>query len=258
MKASVLEISMDERSAAPGSGSGPGFERPRRLRRIGAVVGLAIAWLGLGSIPVTPAQADAWAPASVADLGPLEVVETTVGQVLAILADPALDSETRRKRIEQIAFDVFDFTTMSKLTLARNWKKLDDEQKRTFVREFKAHLSRSYGSRLDRYRQENVEIFGTREEPRGDVTVFTKIVGGQFDGIEMNYRLRNRKDRWRAIDVVIEGVSLIANFRSQFAEIMSKGGPEKLIADLRTKNFDAPGIDEDTVKDGGADGASGS
>ena len=141
-----------------------------------------------------------------------------------------------------------------------NWKvsQFDDSEKSDFISEFKIYLSRNYGSRLDRYRQENVEIIGTRDEPRGDVTVMTKVVGGQFDGIEMNYRLRNRKDRWRAIDVVIEGVSLIANFRSQFAEIMSKGGPDKLIADLRTKNFDAPGLDEDTVKDGGADRASGS
>ncbi len=188
-------------------------------------------------------------------IGPREVVEVTVGQVLAILADPNLDSPTRRARIEAIAFDVFDFTTMSKLVLARNWKKFDTEQKRAFVREFKAHLSRSYGSRLDRYRQENVEIISTREEPRGDVTVITKVVGGQFDDIEMDYRMRYRKERWRAIDVVIEGVSLVANFRSQFAEVLSKGGPDRLLEELRTKNFDTPGVDDSSGETQQGEGA---
>ncbi len=208
-----------------------------RLRRLlGAITALALlAGAALAADDARP----------VAELGPREVVEVTVADVLAILADERLDSATRRSRIEAIAFDVFDFTTMSKLVLARNWKRFSQEQRRAFVREFKAHLSRSYGSRLDRIGNETVEIVSTRDEPRGDVTVITKVVGGQFDDIEMRYRLRYRKERWRAIDVVIEGVSLVANFRSQFAEVLSKGGPERLLEELRTKNFDAPGLDDE-------------
>jgi len=213
---------------------------PRRTRASALVLALVCV------VPAVLGAADATPGATP---GPREVVEDTVARVLAILADESLDQPTRRERIEAIAFDVFDFTTMSKLVLARNWKRFSQDQKRAFVREFKAHLSRTYGSRLDRYRQENVRIVSTREEPRGDVTVITKVVGGQFDDIEMSYRLRYRDDRWRAIDVVIEGVSLIANFRSQFAEVLSKGGPERLLEELRTKNFDAPGIDDD---EGGA------
>jgi phospholipid transport system substrate-binding protein len=208
-------------------------------------------------VPLGPAWAEGEASPAVAEMGPREVVEDTVAKVLAILADEALDTETRRARIEAIAFDVFDFTTMSKLVLARNWKRFTQEQRYTFVREFKAHLSRSYGSRLDRYRQERVDIVSTREEPRGDVTVVTRVRGGQFDDIEMRYRLRYRNERWRAIDVVIEGVSLIANFRSQFAEVLSKGGPESLIEQLRTKNFETPGLDEDDAEDAGEDAAAG-
>lgn len=219
------------------------------LRRTARVLLLVIS-IAAPLAPLVVAQRVGAEPESqVTEMGPREVVEDTVASVLAILADETLDTDTRRARIEAIAFDVFDFTTMSKLVLARNWKRFTQEQRRTFVREFKAHLSRSYGTRLDRYRQESVEIVSTREEPRGDVTVFTKVVGGQFDDIEMRYRLRYRNERWRAIDVVIEGVSLIANFRSQFAEVLSKGGPEKLIEELRTKNFDTPGIDDE---DGGA------
>ena len=229
-----------------------GTGTPSRLNRLGREQGpgrlVAASWILLWVAaflmgPASTLRAD-WTPAAISDLGPREVVETIVDQVLETLSDESLDQKARRGRIEAIAFDAFDFTTMSKLTLARNWKKLDTDQKRRFVRDFKSHLSRIYGSRLDRYRQEDVEFMGTREEPRGDVTVKTKIVGGQFDGIEMNYRMRHRKERWRAIDVVIEGVSLIANFRSQFAEVISNGGIEQLLEDLRSKNFDAPGLDD--------------
>ena len=65
----------------------------------------------------------------------------------------------------------------------------------------------------------------------------TRIVGGQFDGSEISYRLRNRKDAWKIIDVVIEGVSLVSNYRSQFATVLNGGTIDDLIAKLKDKNF---------------------
>jgi phospholipid transport system substrate-binding protein len=120
--------------------------------------------------------------------------------------------------------------------LARNWKKLDDRQRREFIEQFKIYLSRNYGSRLDRYRQTDVAIVGARIEPRGDVTVLSEVVGGEFDGVALDYRLRRRGGDWKVIDVVIEGVSLIGNFRSQFREVVSQKGPEGLLEQMRVKN----------------------
>ena len=143
----------------------------------------------------------------------------------------------RVKEIEAIAYELFDFTTMSKLVLARNWRKLSTEQRTTFVREFKRHLSHTYGTRLDRYDQERVDVYAAQLEQRNDVTVKTRIVGGQFDGAEISYRLRQQADRWRIIDVVIEGVSLVSNYRSQFQEVLNTGTIDDLLAKLRDKNF---------------------
>jgi phospholipid transport system substrate-binding protein len=171
-------------------------------------------------------------------LVPRELIDDAAGKIVAILADTDQPSETRVSQIEEIAYDIFDFTTMSKLVLARNWRKLDKEQRADFVREFKRNLSRTYGTRLDRYDQENIEIFGTQIEPRDDVSVKTRIVGGQFDGAVISYRLRERSERWRIIDVVIEGVSLVSNYRSQFAEILNSGTIDDLMVKLRDKNFD--------------------
>ena len=168
---------------------------------------------------------------------PRQLISDTADQIVAILADRETTSEVRIKQIEEIAYEIFDFTTMSKLVLARNWKKMDKQQRGEFVREFKRHLSRTYGTRLDRYDQEEVEVYGAQVEVRNDVSIKTRIVGGQFDDAEVAYRLRERKEKWRIIDVVIEGVSLVSNYRSQFAEVLNSGSIDDLLAKLRDKNF---------------------
>ena len=169
---------------------------------------------------------------------PRALIDETATRIISVLARKDAPQDVRISEIEKIAYEIFDFTTMSKLVLARNWRKLDKAQRAEFVREFKRNLSRTYGTRLDRYNQERVEIFGTQIEPRDDVSVKTRIVGGEFDDAEISYRLRNRNERWRIIDVVIEGVSLVSNYRSQFAEILNAGTIDDLLVKLRDKNFE--------------------
>lgn len=167
---------------------------------------------------------------------PEDVVGAALAQVIAVLNDVGATEASRRDRIADIAFSNFDFDVMSKLVVARPWRKFTDAQKEEFVAEFKTHLARSYGRRLARYEGTQVEVVGTQEEPRGDVTVHSKVVGGQFDGATMDYRMRGSTGRWLAIDVVIEGVSLVANFRSQFKPILAQGGPAELLSRLKDKN----------------------
>ena len=177
---------------------------------------------------------------------PRQLIKETADKIVAALSKRELSSEERISEIESIAYEIFDFTTMSKLVLARNWRKMDKPKRAEFVREFRRHLSRTYGTRLDRYNQEEVDVYGARVEVRDDVSVKTKIIGGQFDQAEISYRLRNRKGAWKIIDVVIEGVSLVSNYRSQFAEVLNSGTIDDLLAKLRDKNF--------AVDEGGTDG----
>src|SRR6185436_6809869 len=88
------------------------------------------------------------------------------------------------------------------------------------------------------YKNEKVNLTGSRNETGGDVTVKTKIVrgGGGSNDILVDYRLRQRDGQWKIIDVIIEGVSLVSNFRSQFHDVVSNGGPEQLLSLLREKN----------------------
>ena len=183
-----------------------------------------------------PCLSAAAAGSDTANGGPRAVIENTIEHVLAILRDPSKNADQRREALEALAHERFDFRTMSRLVLARNWKVLSKQQQAEFVTEFETYLASDYGSRIERYDQEEIEVLSERQEPRGDVTVKTKIVGGENDGALMDYRLRKREGPWRIIDIKIEGISLVANFRDQFRDVMGRKGPVELIERLREKN----------------------
>jgi len=167
---------------------------------------------------------------------PPQVVQQLADAVVAVLAQKELTADQKRAKVESIVYAHFDFTTLSRLVLARNWRRFSPEQQQAFVEEFKRHLSMTYGKNVESYNNERVEVTGDREEPGGDWTVKTKIIRPGGQDIQVDYRLRQEKGEWKVIDVIIEGVSLVANFRSQFQEIVSSEGPQKLIDLLHEKN----------------------
>ena len=181
--------------------------------------------------------ATAPAPPAGAAQGPRDVIQETVDAVLVVLRDDQLPLAERHRRIESIAYGVFDFPTVSRLVLARNWRRFDPDQRQAFIVEFKLMLANNYRSRFDSYSGENVDLLGDRKEPRGDVTVRTRLVGGDNDGINIDYRLRQSDGRWLVIDVLVEGISLVSNYRDQFKAVLSGGnGPDELLEKMRKKN----------------------
>jgi len=203
-------------------------ERARQDQVKCLVAGLTVGWLlCAGSAPSVGAAA----PDS-----PTAVVQQTADEVVAVLADKGLNAAQKRSKVEQIVYAHFDFTTLSKLVLARNWKQLSPTQQHDFVEEFKRHLSVTYGRNVETYNNERAVITGDREEKDGDWTVKTKILRPSAADILVDYRLRKQDGTWQVIDVIIEGVSLVANFRSQFQEILTSSNPDHLIQLLREKN----------------------
>jgi phospholipid transport system substrate-binding protein len=187
--------------------------------------------LAVASLPGTPAAAEE-DPAAAATSSVSEIMD----RVLAIGREAGLSPAEKRARIEEIAVEKFAWTTMSRLVLARNWRKLSEPQQAEFVEEFRKHLSLTYGRRLEQIGDERVDIGQARVASNGDVTVRTTIIGGTADGVVIDYRLRSIEGDWKAIDVIIEGVSLVSNFRSQTRDIVSSSGTDGLIAKLREKN----------------------
>jgi phospholipid transport system substrate-binding protein len=161
--------------------------------------------------------------------------------VLVVLRDKAMPAPERRSRVEKIAYAHFDFDTISRLVLARNWPKLSAKQKADFVVEFKRHLSGTYWKTLEDYRDQKVAVDGTRQEKSGDVTVRSTIEGERSEPIRLDYRMRPKAGDWVVIDVVIEGVSLVQNFRNQTQEIIGEVGIDGLIDRLRQKNAEKSG-----------------
>ncbi len=196
--------------------------------KLAALALLALLWPGpaLGQ-DLDPELAQAEAKAT---------VRMTLDEVVGVLQDESLSPEQKRERTEEVAYKRFDFETISRLVLARNWRRLSAEQRSDFVTEFKRHLSLTYGDTLQEYQDETFTVDRTRFEKRGDVTVRTTIVGASVDPIVVDYRLRKKQDGWYIIDVITESVSLIVNFRSQTKEIISQMGPGGLIERLREKN----------------------
>jgi ABC-type transporter MlaC component len=147
----------------------------------------------------------------------------TADAVVAVLNDGALDTAQRRKRIEDIAYERFDFDTISRLVLGRNWRRSPRRSRSSCA---SSALLSGYGRHIDRYEQEEVKILGERAEQRGDVTVQTKIVGGQANDLQVDYRLRRKEGVWLVIDVVVEGAASSRTARSS-PRCGARAGPRR-------------------------------
>jgi len=189
--------------------------------------GLLVGWLSAG---LAAANAD---PPSAR-----EVVDSQVKNALATLRDAKLTKAQKRQKIGQLADQYTDFQTLSRLTLGRYWRDLSDDRRAAFVEEFKKHLSNTYGNLLDGFTDEDVKVIGDHREPDGDWTVQLQVIGTisgtRQDLAKVDCRLR-RNPEWKAIDVIVEGVSVVAIFRAQFQEIMANGGFDRLLRLLREK-----------------------
>jgi phospholipid transport system substrate-binding protein len=174
---------------------------------------------------------------AVAAGSPRDVVREMSDAVIAVLQQKDLSADAKREKIRGVVQGYVDFPTMARLVLARNWASLTEAQKSEFIEEFKQHLSVVYGKNVESYNNEKVQVTGDRDEGRGDWTVQTKIVRPQGGAdILVDYRLRDLNGEWKVIDLIIERVSLVSNFRSQFQDVMANGGIERLLQLLREKN----------------------
>jgi phospholipid transport system substrate-binding protein len=169
---------------------------------------------------------------------PKAVVTRVTNAAIEVLRDGTKSPEAKRQRLEEVVLADTDFDTLARLVLAQNWRKFSEAEQVAFVEQFRRHLSMSYGRNIESYRNETVAVQSVREESRGDVTVRTRIVrGGGAKDVDVDYRLRKQADgRWKIIDFVIEGVSLVANFRAQFTDVLRSSTPAELIRILEDRN----------------------
>ena len=169
---------------------------------------------------------------------PLETVKGHVNKVLDVLRDPSLKTESARKvkkeKIQAIAEKMFDFTELSKRTLAQNWSKFDPGQQKEFISLYTTLLRDTYINKIMAYTDEKI-VFNSEVELTKNTFEVRSTVKRNAGDIPIYYRVMLKDGSWKVYDVVIEGVSLINNYRSQFREILANKPPESLLETLRKK-----------------------
>ena len=184
---------------------------------------------------------------------PTDAVRRSVDEVIHILEDPAWKKpekkEERRKLLEQTIAQRFNFAEMAKRSLATEWAKRTPEEQREFAANFQTLLANTYIGRIEAYSGERVQYL--KELNDGEYAeVYTHVDTGT-SVIDINYRMNKNSDDWRVYDVVVEGTSLVQNYREQFKRILNKNSFAELSRQLREKssNIKAPVPDgSDTAK----------
>ena len=165
---------------------------------------------------------------------PLKIIETRVDRIVKILGDKSLEEDAKVKQLEKAADETFDYIYLSRMTLGRNWLKLDDGQRSEFVDLYRLLLEKNYMGQLLKYTDEKVVFAKQTMLSEKKAEVDSNIVSSDKK-IPITYRLIRRDGDWKVYDLVIEGVSLVSNYRTQFNDILSRQTPAEMLAILRKK-----------------------
>ncbi|CAB1067858.1 Phospholipid ABC transporter shuttle protein MlaC [Olavius algarvensis Delta 1 endosymbiont] len=169
---------------------------------------------------------------------PKETVEAGVNKVIATLGDPAFKAKTKDEQIAQIGEEIdviFDFKELSRRTLGREWRKMKPEQREEFVQLFRQLLQGVYADRLLAYSDQKVLFDKETMLKKGRAEVQSYLQTSDGKKIPLFYRLTDKSGSWKVYDVIIEGVSMVKNYRTQFRKILAKDSPDKLLKILRDK-----------------------
>jgi len=178
---------------------------------------------------------------SIAALGPEDLVRKTAEDVLfAIKADEEIqkgDKEKIYKLAEEKILPNFDFERVARLVLGRAWRSASDEQKKEFIVQFRTLLLKTYAVALSKYKNQTIEFKPTRMSDTDEIVIVkTEITQSGGQPIRVNYALSKNSGKWLVFDIVIEGVSLVTNYRSQFSSEIKRNGMDTLIKKLSKKN----------------------
>jgi len=192
------------------------------LTLVTLIAGLSLAWF--------PLRADAGEPT--------DQVKETVDAVMKILDDTELGKpekeKERRASIRQTIAKRFNFEEMAKRSLSIHWKERTPAEQKEFVALYADLLENSYIRKIERYENEKVVYYDERSDGNYAI-VKTKVVNKKGLSIPVDYRIFKEKDRWEVYDIVIEGISLVNNYRTQFTQIIRSGSYNDLVRRLKEK-----------------------
>lgn len=169
---------------------------------------------------------------------PTDQIKSTVDKALVVLKDPRLKpaakTKERREQLKQILFARFDFAEMAKRSLGANWRRRTPKEQEEFVRLFTDLLERAYADTIESYGDEKIVYVGERLDG-GYADISSKVLTSKGEEFSLNYRAHFVGGEWRVYDVVVENISMVNNYRSQFNRVISNASYEELVRRLRDK-----------------------
>jgi phospholipid transport system substrate-binding protein len=168
--------------------------------------------------------------------GVTDEVKKTVDEVVKIVSDKELkkNDHKRRQMLKKSISVIFDYNEMAKRSMGKHWNQRSAAEKKQFADLFASLLENSYASKIESYNNEKIVYL--KETLDGDYAELrSKVVTTKRDEFTLDYRLINQNGKWMVYDVVIEGVSLVSNYRTQFNKIITSNGYPELVKKLQTK-----------------------
>jgi phospholipid transport system substrate-binding protein len=197
-----------------------------------------IRWSGVAAVGLLYLFFSILLPAPSRAGGPTEQVRGTVDKVLTIVRSSHPTSkaqlETQRAQLVEVIYPRFDFTEMAKRSLGRHWAGRTPEEQREFVTIFAAMLGRSYADNIESYTSRNV-LYTRESENQSYAEVDTKIVTENRPPLSINYKLQSVNKEWKVYDLVIEDISVVNNYRSQFDRVITRSSFEELVRTMKEK-----------------------
>jgi len=175
--------------------------------------------------------------ASHALAAPIDDVKKTVDEVVRIVADKEMKKNDLKRRIalKKTISGIFDYGEMAKRSLGKHWNQRTASEKKLFTELFATLLENSYAGKIESYNNEKIVYI--KENLDGDhAEIKSKVVTAKRDEFTLDYRMINQNGKWMVYDVVIEGVSMVSNYRSQFNRIITANGYSELVKKLENKN----------------------
>ena len=180
-----------------------------------------------------------------ADAGaPTDQLRTQVDRVLKLLDDPALKDKPKDKRaaVRKVAEDIFDFGETAKRSLGRHWADRTQAERDEFVKLFGDLLERSYISKIELYGGEKIQYISDKVEGE-QASVMSKLLTKTNTEVPIEYRMLKKGERWLVYDVIIEGVSLVSNYRTQFNKIIQTSSYAELVKKMKSRQEESSAAD---------------
>lgn len=163
-------------------------------------------------------------------------VKKTVDEVVRIVSDKNLKKhdQERRKALKKAISVIFDYSEMAKRSLGKHWNQRSPAERKQFTDLFASLLENSYAGKIESYNNEKI-VYLNESDDGTHAEVRSKVITPKRDEYSLDYRLLNENGKWMVYDVVIEGVSLVSNYRTQFNKIITSNGYNELVKKLQTK-----------------------